>query len=152
VLNALVAQVVLKRPGVAPVIGQLVAILAAIVLEQSRLYLAWAWLISSANTMATNSSSIGLPSEGLMMSVAISLTGRGIAAKAMTMLRCAWVGMNGVGPPLPAVLLTRLSFLAFRAMLLPVIGENLHGNRCRSVSMMADRVQLDLILPAVEQR
>src|SRR6516164_7332637 len=34
-------------------------------LEQSRLYLAWAWLISSANTMATNSSSIGLPSEGL---------------------------------------------------------------------------------------
>jgi len=47
---------------------------------------------------------IGLPFEGLIMSEAIILFGRGMAAKATTISRCACVGTNGFGPPRPTIL------------------------------------------------
>src|SRR6516164_3905792 len=91
-------------------------ILDTIVCEQSRSYLACACLISSANANASNSSSIGFPSAGLIISDAIILFGRGMAAKAMTISRCAWVGTNGFGPRPLTILLIPPSFRSFRAI------------------------------------
>ena len=42
--------------------------------------------------------SICLPVVGLIISVAISLIGRGIAVRALTILRCASLGTNGLAP------------------------------------------------------